>query len=81
MSLQGLSFIGSVRGAAGGAVFHAFNPTTGESLDPPFHSASASEAEAAAAAAAAAFPIYSQTSGAERATFLRAIASEIEALG
>jgi NADP-dependent aldehyde dehydrogenase len=81
MSLQGLSFIGSSRGAAGGASFHAVNPATGESLDPPFHSASASDAEAAAAAAAAAFPIYSQTSGAERATFLRTIASEIEALG
>ena len=81
MSLQGLSFIGARRGAAGGASFHGIDPATGTVLDPPFHSASADEAAAAAALAAEAFPAFSRTSGRDRAAFLRAIAAEIEGLG
>jgi NADP-dependent aldehyde dehydrogenase len=81
MSLIGLSFIGSSRGAAGGAAFQAFNPSSGSLMEPLYHSASAAEAQRAADLAAAAFPIYSQTSDHERATFLRTIAAEIEALG
>ena len=81
MSLLGLSFIGASRGAAGGASFHGINPATGTELAPAYHSASADEAAAAAALAAAAFPVFSRTSGRERAAFLRAIAAEIEGLG
>ena len=81
MDLTGLSFIGAQRGSTGGANFNGFNPATGAALEPAYNSASAAEVERAAQLAAEAFPVFSVTSGKERAAFLRAIAVNIEALG
>lgn len=81
MELTGLSFIGAQRGQRGGAVFRAVNPATGQALEPDYHSAPGAEIESAVQLAAGAFPAFSQTNGKERAAFLRAIATEIEALG
>lgn len=79
--LQGTSIIGFQRGATGGATLQGFNPATGEDLSPVYHSASAAELDQAAELAHAAFATYSQTTGAERGQFLRAIAENIEAMG
>jgi NADP-dependent aldehyde dehydrogenase len=78
---MGTSIIGFARGVVGGAVLQGFNPATGENLAPVYHSASAAEVDQAARLAHAAFGAYSQTTGAERARFLRRIAENIEALG
>ena len=81
MELTGLSFIGAKRGQTGGAEFHGQNPATDGALEPAYHSATAAEVEAAAQLAEAAFPVFSRTTGAERAALLRAIATGIEGLG
>ncbi|HEU4711681.1 MAG TPA: aldehyde dehydrogenase (NADP(+)) [Pyrinomonadaceae bacterium] len=81
MTLQGTSIIGFQRGAAGGATLRGFNPATGEELSPVYYSASRADVDHAARLAHDAFVVYSQTTGAERARFLRAIAANIEALG
>jgi len=81
MELLGRSIIGSRRGETGGAVIHGFNPATGETLQPPFHSATSAEVDQAAQMATAAFSSYSRTTGAQRGNFLRQIAKNIEALG
>src|SRR5688572_8389326 len=79
--LSGTSIIGFSRGALNGNTFQGFNPSTGEDLAPIFYSASSNEVDQAAQLADAAFASYSQTTGAERARFLRRIAENIEALG
>ena len=79
--LLGTSIIGSGRGEAQADATKANNPATGESLEPAFAEASAAEVERAAALAAAAAIPYGKLSGRSKAHFLRAIASEIEALG
>lgn len=79
--LNGTSIIGFQRGATGGETLQGFNPATGEHLPPVYHSASADEVDHAAQLAHAAFATYSQTTGAQRARFLRRIAENIEALG
>lgn len=81
MTLQGTSIIGFQRGAAEGATLRGFNPATGEELSPVYYSASRAEVDQAARIAHDAFAVYSQTTGAERARFLRSIATNIEALG
>ena len=81
MELSGLSIIGAKRGSATEARLHGLNPATGETLSPGYHFAGASEVDQAAQLADKAFASYSQTSGAERAKFLRQIAANIEALG
>ena len=73
--------IGFDRGALNGGTLHGFDPATGETLEPVYHSASPDEVEQAAQLAHAAFAIYSQTTGAERGRFLRRIAENIESLG
>lgn len=79
MELTGLSLIGGGRGVQGGAEFHAVNPQTSEALQPAYHSATAVEVDAAAALAADAFASYSQTSGRDKAAFLRRIADGLDA--
>src|SRR5688500_9100915 len=79
--LSGTSIIGVSRGALNGNTFQSFNPSTGEDLAPIFYSASSNEVDEAAQLAHTAFATYSQTTGAERARFLRRIAENIEALG
>ena len=78
MQLSGKSLIGFRDGAPGNDVFHAFSPSSGEMIDPPFHSASTQEVELAAKLADEAFPAYSRITGSEKASFLRTIAAEIE---
>lgn len=77
--LKGLSIIGSNRGNPSGNTFHAFDPHTGESVEPPFYSSSLTEFERAAELADQARIPFGNTSGRERAEFLRTIANNIEA--
>jgi NADP-dependent aldehyde dehydrogenase len=81
MELTGRSIIGSKRGEASEGTLNGFNPSTGETLSPAYHAASIEEVNQAAQLADWAFPLYSQTKGAQRALFLRQIADNIEALG
>lgn len=79
--LQGTSIIGFQRGALSDRTLQGLNPASGETLLPVYHSASLEEVDHAASLAHGAFATYSQTTGAERARFLRRIAENIEALG
>jgi alpha-ketoglutaric semialdehyde dehydrogenase len=81
MQLTGRSIIGFKRGQADSADLPGFNPATGETLEPAYHFATIAEVNEAAELASKAFASYSQTTGVQRATFLRKIASNIEALG
>ena len=79
MELKGVSLIAGKSGSADGAEFRAVNPQTGESIEPQFRSSSVADVDAAAQAAQQAFATYSQSSGRERARFLRSIADRIDA--
>src|SRR5688500_2172861 len=81
MTLQGLSLIAGAPGKTGGKTFRGENPATAQPLEPAFHEASIAEVDRALSAAENAFAVYRNNSGADRATFLEAIATEIEALG
>lgn len=81
LEITGTSIVGSARGKEGGNTFQAFNPQTGEAVEPSFHSASLDELNRAAELAEKARIPYSGVSGKVRAKFLRAIADNIEALG
>jgi NADP-dependent aldehyde dehydrogenase len=62
-------------------ILHAFNPATGETLEPTYYGATSDEVDQAAQLATTAFNSYSQTTGAQRSKFLHQIANNIEALG
>ena len=79
MELTGQSFLGSGRGAHGGAAFQAVNPQTGEALPPVYHSATSAEVNTAAELAAEAFASHSQASGKAKAAFLRRVADGFDA--
>ncbi len=79
--LTGTSIIGFGRGALNGGTLQGLNPATGDNLPPIYHTASAAEVDQAAQLAHAAFATYSQTTGTEKARFLRRIAENIEAVG
>lgn len=79
--LAGKSIIGFRRGATRASTFHAVDPSTGENLDPPYHSASSEEVDAAVHLAAEAFPIYRRAPGKQRGLLLRNIAENIESIG
>ena len=79
--ITGKSIIGSCRGSETADTFTAFDPTTGEPIDPPFHSATPDELNKAAQLADDARLAYASVSPESRARFLRAIADNIEALG
>jgi 2,5-dioxopentanoate dehydrogenase len=79
LPLLGVSLVGSKDGAQDGAAFYGRNPVNNESLQPAYSSASELDIDRAAKLAAAAFPEYGKLSGAERAKFLRSIATGIEA--
>jgi NADP-dependent aldehyde dehydrogenase len=81
MTLHGRSIIAGQPDTAAGKTFNAFNPASGEKLEPSFHEATPVEAARALDAAAAAFADYRSRSAEERARFLETIAAEIEALG
>ncbi len=79
MNLLGNSLLGFRDFAGSNNAFRAFNVSTGEQLDPPFHAATLTEVDLAASLATQAFPIYSRLKSVEKATFLKSIASRIEA--
>jgi NADP-dependent aldehyde dehydrogenase len=81
LELKGTSIIGHSRSSETGDTFHAFDPTTGNEVEPAFHSASPEGLERATLLADDARLIYGNLSGSERAQFLRKIADNIEALG
>jgi alpha-ketoglutaric semialdehyde dehydrogenase len=78
--LAGRSLIGFRQGSGTGQPHYATDPTTGQTLEPGFVSATAEELELAVRLAAEAFPVYRRTSGRQRGTFLRKIAEKIEAI-
>ena len=79
--LTGRSIIGSVSGAGTEKAFRAFNPQTGESVEPSFYSATLDELNRAVELADEARLPFGNLPGRERAKFLRAVADNIEALG
>ena len=81
MELVGGNLIGGASSAESGVRFRATDPSTGEALAPEFTEASVAEVDRAVAEAERAFEIYGRTTPLERATFLRAIADELVALG
>jgi len=81
MDITGKNIIAGMTVAGGPRTFRAFNPATLQNLEETFHCASASDAGLAVEKAAAAFPLFSSRTPEERALFLEAIATEIEALG
>lgn len=80
MNILGKSLIGAGEAANSGDSFRAWNPATGEQLEPAFYSATMDDVDRAAQLATDAFPAYSGLRHTERASFLRLIASRIEAI-
>jgi len=80
-SLSGKSIIGLGRGTGTEAAAPGVNPATGAVLEPAYVGASESDVAQAGDLAGAAFPFYAALSPRKRAGFLRAIATQIEALG
>jgi NADP-dependent aldehyde dehydrogenase len=76
-NLSGLSFLGFRRGAVGGRVIRAMNPTTRTALPELFHSALPAEVEDAVKLAQRAAPVFAAAPRAVRAAFLRSIAAGI----
>ena len=80
-ALLGHNFINGARSAAGSVSLHSLDATTGEALPLTFMEATRDEVDASALAAAEAYPAYRTTTALQRATFLDAIADELDALG
>ncbi|MBS7590400.1 aldehyde dehydrogenase (NADP(+)) [Ancylobacter defluvii] len=78
--ITGALLIGS-RDVMEGPEFRAVDPTRGTTIEPAFTEAGPADVAQAAALAAAAFPAYRATTPEQRAGFLEAIATEIEAIG
>ncbi|WP_429499018.1 aldehyde dehydrogenase (NADP(+)) [Robbsia andropogonis] len=81
MTIKGEALIGANAQRGTGASFKAFNPTTGETMEPAFASNTAADVDRAAALASAALDIYRETSPEVRAAFLERIGDEIVKLG
>jgi 2,5-dioxopentanoate dehydrogenase len=81
MPIDGTSIISGKSTAQGARSFHAHDPATGQTLEPPFYPASEADVDRACRLAADAFEIYGQTAPEARAAFLRAIADSLEADG
>jgi 2,5-dioxopentanoate dehydrogenase len=79
--LKGTSIIGFSRGSQTETTFTAFDPTTGEAVEPNFYSASLDELNQACELAENARIAYGKVSGKDKAKFLRQIADNIEAWG
>ena len=79
MTLQGTCIIGAQRGQGTKPVGQSTNPATHEPLEPGYMTTTAGELELAVHLATEAFGTYCHTSGQDKATFLRAIATNIEA--
>ncbi len=76
-----MQLIGFATSTESEGTFQATNPATGEKLPAQFHRATKGELEQAAQKAKAAFSIYRKKTGLEKASFLDAIADEIDAIG
>ena len=81
MTLTGKNILGDRLSSAGSNTFYAFNPATGEKMEPVFIEANSQEIDTAVQLANTGFQEYRMKSGRDRAEFLEAIASEILALG
>ncbi|HUA58188.1 MAG TPA: aldehyde dehydrogenase (NADP(+)) [Verrucomicrobiae bacterium] len=79
--LLGKSIIGYGRSEASAGLLYGNSATTGERLQPAYHSATNEETARAAEMAGAAFPAYRAKPARERAAFLRKIAENLEGLG
>ncbi|MDB4914304.1 MAG: Aldehyde Dehydrogenase, partial [Gemmatimonadetes bacterium] len=81
MDILGANLISGVSSIEPGARFRAVNPSSGATLDPEFPEATSAEVDRAFQAAESAFLTYGSSPASQRATFLRAIADELIALG
>ena len=81
MTLLGQNYIGGQRSAKGTQLIHSYSATTGEAHAQAFFTATEQEIDAAVEAAVQAYPLFRALSAEVRATFLDAIAQEIDALG
>lgn len=81
MQVLGKNLIGFTESSEGTVGIQAINPASGEPIGPLFFKATTSELDLAIHKANTAFAVYRKKSGVEKAAFLEAIASEIEALG
>lgn len=79
MKPDGGNLIGFGSNGLGGAVFRAFDPATGEQIDPGFASAEREDVARAVQLAEAAAPIWAKLSGPKRSLFLGRIAENLEA--
>ncbi|MBS9462221.1 aldehyde dehydrogenase (NADP(+)) [Flagellimonas sp. 389] len=80
MGTSGKNFLGYRSSNMGDTVFRAKNPSTGEDLTTKFYEATDTEIDEAIALAEHAFVTYREKSGHEKASFLDAIASELQKL-
>lgn len=78
-TLKGFSIIGSGTGSGGNGQLQAVNPATGDALEPAYALETESGLAKAMQLAEEAFETYGQTSGQQRAEFLRTIAAGLEA--
>jgi alpha-ketoglutaric semialdehyde dehydrogenase len=81
MTLTGKMLIGQQAVAGNREAIRAINPATDAALEPAYHGGNSEHVEQACALAWEAFDVYRETSLADRARFLEAIADNIEALG
>lgn len=81
IEITGKSIIGFSRGNESDTTFTAFNPATGEAVEPNFYSASLDELNKTCELAESARIAFGKVSGKDKAKFLRQIADNIEALG
>jgi len=78
--ITGKNYIGFSLSHKGKTTFKTFNPKLNTENEPLFYEADAEEINAAVTLASEAYKTFKNTSGAQKATFLRAIADEILAL-
>ena len=79
--ITGKNYIGNELSASGNKTFKTFNPQLNIENSEVFYEANQDEVNRAAQMASRAFETYRDFSGIQKASFLRSIASEIEALG
>lgn len=81
MTIEGKQIIGFENVAEGRDEFYSKDPAQGKKLSHRFTKATEAEVNKACEKAAAAFQLYRKKSGAEKATFLEAIAADINGIG
>ncbi|HEV3151353.1 MAG TPA: aldehyde dehydrogenase (NADP(+)) [Acidobacteriaceae bacterium] len=79
LELAGVSLIAGRAGERHDELFRAYQPATGSAIEPGYSSASDAELDEAVRRAAEAAPVLVASSGADRATLLRAMADGIDA--